>query len=221
VASCHMAGRSENYYVPVESPCVASLVPWPYSGQVLRNIRPIALFEILTLFLLASTQAVWALTGPECLAVCEKGSLSEVESMLEQHTPVELSRVRDPSGRGLLHYCIGRDRPFWEVLLNAGWPVKLERGWTPQHEACLIGNLEALRLLRERGASVSVKEPHNGGTPLHVASFNGHLALVQYLVKEGADVNARDNEGWTPLSQARDQGFPKIVDWLKQNGATR
>ncbi len=141
--------------------------------------------------------------------------------MLSQHTMLELARVRDESGRGLLHYCIRREPAFWQALLKAGWSVEKETGWTPQHEACLIGNLEALTALAEMGVPLSPKEPQNGGTPLHVAAFNGHFAVVQYLVKQGVEVNPRDREGWTPLSQARDQGFQNIVDWLKQHGASR
>jgi ankyrin repeat protein len=68
---------------------------------------------------------------------------------------------------------------------------------------------------------MSAKEPTHGGTPLHVAAFNGHSECVKFLVGSGVDVNARDNEGWTALSQARDQGYPEIVEWLKKNGATR
>lgn len=174
-----------------------------------------------TALLLFLGQGAAALTGPECLAVSEHGTLDEVQEMLTQHTIEQLFRVRDAAGKGLLHHCIRRGETFWRPLLEAGWPVDQESGWTPQHEACLVGNLEALKALLEKGAAVNAKEPMNGGTPLQVAAFNGHFELVKLLVSKGADVNARDKDGWTPLSQARDQGFPKIVDWLKKNGATR
>lgn len=162
-----------------------------------------------------------AYTGPQCITICEAGSLAEVRDMLAEHTAEELLRVRDDSGRGLLHLSLQRDREIWSALLDWGWKVGQEKGWTPQHEAALLGNLEAMRSLVAKGASVSPKEPFNGGTPLHVAAFNGHFEVVQFLTKNGADVNARDKEGWTPLAQARDQGFPNIVKWLKKNGAVR
>ena len=175
----------------------------------------------LTALVLLLGQGASALTGPECLAVSEKGTLDEIQEMLTQHTIDQLFRVRDSAGKGLLHHCIRRGEAFWRPLLQAGWPVAQESGWTPQHEACLVGNLEALKALLDKGAVVDAKEPMNGGTPLQVAAFNGHFELVKLLVTKGADVNARDKDGWTPLSQARDQGFPQIVDWLKKNGATR
>lgn len=168
-----------------------------------------------------SLQPVFALSGPECLVVSQKGSVDEIEDMLKSHTSEQLFRVRDSSGQGLLHHSLRRDETFWRPLLNSGWPVAREKGWTPQHEASLIGNLAGLKALLEKGASIEAKEPVHGGTPLHVACFNGHLDLVKLLLAKGANVNARDQEGWTPLSQARDQGFPQIVDWLKKHGATR
>ena len=176
---------------------------------------------ILVFFCLLIRGPVLALTGPQCIAVCEAGSVEEFKAMTAEHTVEQLFRVRDDSGRGLLHLCLQRGDEFWRALLDLGWDVSAEKGWTPQHEAALLGNLEAMEVLLEKSGSVSPREPFNGGTPLHVASFNGHFEVVKLLVSKGADVNARDKEGWTPLAQARDQGFPEIVDWLKKNGAVR
>lgn len=184
------------------------------------SVLVIEYWKIVILSLLLAWPAT-ALTGPECLVVSQQGDAVELQDMLSQHSVDQLFRVRDSSGKGLLHFCLRRGEEYWRPLLEAGWPVAKETGWTPQHEACLLGNLVLLQALQERGAGLEVKEPVNGGTPLHVACFNGHFDIVKFLVAKGAKVNARDNDGWTPLSQARDQGFPKIVDWLKKNGATR
>ena len=178
-------------------------------------------YGVLFLLWLLLSWPVWALTGPECLVVLQYGDTIELQDMLEQHTAEELFKVRDQSGKGLLHHSLRRGPEYWGPLLEAGWPVEKESGWTPQHEACLLGDLPALQALQGRGAGLQVREGVNGGTPLHVACFNGHFDLVKFLVSKGAEVNARDQDGWTPLSQARDQGFPKIVDWLKKHGATR
>lgn len=163
---------------------------------------------------------VVAVSGPEALSIAEAGSSEDFANVFSLHTVAELFRVR-AGGRGLLHLALPRGEAFWGVALSAGWPVADESGWTPQHEAALIGSEKAMSALLKAGAKVNAKEPVHGGTPLHVAAFHGHLAVVKVLLSAGALVNARDNEGWTPLSQARDQGFPKVVEYLKSYGATR
>jgi ankyrin repeat protein len=186
------------------------------------NSRKLSLVSLWVFSLiLALAPPASALSGDECLVICQAGTVREVQSMLDQHDMGELFRVRDESGLGLLHHCVRRSEDYWRPLLQAGWLVKAEKGWTPQHEAALLGKLEAMKALQSSGADLSVREPVNGGTPLHVAAFNGHLEVVKLLVASGVEVNARDREGWTALSQARDQGYPAIVDWLKKNGATR
>ena len=139
--------------------------------------------------------------------------------MLDAHPMVELYKVRSEGGRGLLHLALHREQFYWKALIEHGWPLKRERGWTPLHEAALLGNALAVPEFEDKGVDLALPEPYNGGTPLHIAAFNGHFEVVRQLVQAGAKVNLRDKEGWTALAQARDQGYPKIVDWLKKNGA--
>lgn len=161
-----------------------------------------------------------ALSGPEALAVAENGTAEQFRQVFATHSVSDLFRVRQ-GGRGLLHLALPRGEEFWSVALSAGWPVTDEKGWTPQHEAALLGLEQAMTALIKAGVSVNLKEPVHGGTPLHVAAFNGRLGVVKLLLAAKASVNARDNEGWTALSQARDQGYPKIEELLKSYGGTR
>jgi ankyrin repeat protein len=152
--------------------------------------------------------------------VARLGSPEQLSQVFADHSLEDLFRVRE-GGRGLLHLALPRGEPYWALVLSAGWPVAREKGWTPQHEASLAGLDRAMAALVKAGAPLNIREPINGGTPLHVAAFNGHLAVVKILLAAGAEVNSRDKEGWTALSQARDQGFPEIVECLKSYGATR
>ena len=175
---------------------------------------------LLFFLVVAQSLSAAALSGPEVLAVADSGSPIQFEAMLRGQTLDELYRVRR-QGKGLMHLAVDRGEVYWKMVIAVGWPLKKERGWTPQHEAALMGLDRAMAALIAAGAPPDVTEGVNGGTPLHVAAFNGHLAVVKVLVEAGAKVNPRDNDGWTPLSQARDQGFPDIVEWLKLHGATR
>lgn len=192
---------------------------WDQGAFVLTFRRALACV-VVSCLLWFSALPGHAVSGPEALRLAEFGSSEEFAAVLASHTPAELFRVR-AGGRGLLHLALSRGEAFWGAALSAGWPVADEKGWTPQHEAALLGADKALAALLKAGAAVNAKEPVNGGTPLHVASFHGHLAVVKVLLAAGANVNARDGEGWTALSQARDQGFPQVVEYLKRHGATR
>ena len=105
-----------------------------------------------------------------------------------------------------------------EVLLQLG--AKPNAGnWSPLHEAALMGDLASARLLLQNKADPNRKEKANGGTPLHVACFQGQLEIAKLLIKAGASLSPRDKEGFTPLFQAKDQGHPELVKYLKSLGA--
>jgi ankyrin repeat protein len=92
---------------------------------------------------------------------------------------------------------------------------------TALHIAAELGHAGFAKEVLSVKGELLVSKNADGDTPLHVAAFNGKLAVVKVLLAAGASVNARDNEGWTPLSQARDQGYPDVVECLKSYGATR
>lgn len=186
----------------------------------IRGLRELGWFALrASLLLLLFCNPAWALSGTECIEVCESGSELEFRAMLDAHPMTELYRVRSEGGRGLMHLALHREEYFWKALIEHGWPLDREKGWTPLHEAALLGIAPVVPQYKEKGANLATPEPYNGGTALHIAAFNGHFEVVRQLVRAGASVNLKDKEGWTALAQAQDQGYPKIVDWLKKNGA--
>lgn len=56
-------------------------------------------------------------------------------------------------------------------------------------------------------------------TPLHRAADEGNRPLVEELLAKGAEVNAKDNDGWTPLQFAAQQGHHEVVLLLRKYGA--
>lgn len=145
----------------------------------------------------------------------EKGSAEAVRQAVAEDP--ELLKVRLSGGLTAMHLAARRSDPeVCRLLIEAGYPVKQDRGWTPLHEAALTGRGQNAALLISAGAPVDAREPTNQGTPLHVASFNGHFEVVKLLVGAGAKVGAKDKDGWTAAANARDQGFPAIVKFLKE-----
>ena len=85
--------------------------------------------------------------------------------------------------------------------------------------ACNNNQIEAARLLLEKGAQVNAIPPgfDYAGTGLHYAAHNGDRALVEFLLEQGADVNVKDTKvGSTPAGWADHGGHPELKAYLEQ-----
>jgi hypothetical protein len=83
--------------------------------------------------------------------------------------------------------------------------------------ACNNNQIDAARLLIEKGAQVNAMPPgfDYSGTGLHYAALNGHRVLVDFLLERGADVNVKDTKvGSTAAGWADHGGHPKLKDYL-------
>jgi ankyrin repeat protein len=65
-------------------------------------------------------------------------------------------------------------------ILGAPW-----KDYTPLHSAAFAGNAEVVRVLLEKGASVSAKAAR-GETPLSLAKSRGNAEVVKILLSVGA-----------------------------------
>jgi ankyrin repeat protein len=63
-----------------------------------------------------------------------------------------------------------------------------KEGGTPLHISAQLGNLEATKILVERGASLN-KASKYGVTPLLLARLNGKEEFILYLRELGFDIN--------------------------------
>jgi glycerophosphodiester phosphodiesterase len=88
--------------------------------------------------------------------------------------------------------------------------------------ACKLGNLELLKLLISKGASVDLAD-EDGETPLLFAIRSRFVEGVKVLISEGnVDLNLSEKvNGWTPLMIAAIEGFIDIVNILLDGNADR
>ncbi len=88
-------------------------------------------------------------------------------------------------------------------------------------EAIEYGNISVVRLLLDRGASLSKPlRMRNKNVPaLFLAVKSGNSTMVNYLLHRGADANAQGRGFTTPLYRAVVERNPKIVKLLLENGA--
>lgn len=88
--------------------------------------------------------------------------------------------------------------------------------------ACKLGNLELLKLLISKGASVDLSD-EDGETPLLFAIRSNFLEGVNVLIQQGhVDLNLAEKvNGWTPLMIAAMNGFKEIVETLLEVKANK
>lgn len=85
--------------------------------------------------------------------------------------------------------------------------------------ACMHGQIEAARLLLQRGAEINVVPGgfDYAGTGLHYAALNGHRAMVEFLLQQGADRQVKDTKvGSTAAGWAEHGGHPELRDLLQE-----
>jgi ankyrin repeat protein len=91
--------------------------------------------------------------------------------------------------------------------------------------AAATDNLEAVKVLLDRGADKDARETGEGQTPLMRASNLGFLQIDVALVENGADINAVDNAGRSALKLAatsnsyNNVGDGSMIEYLVTNGA--
>lgn len=106
------------------------------------------------------------------------------------------------------------------ILLNRGADIEvqdMETGTALMH-AVDAGKSETVRLLLERGANVNA--PNGDGQTALILAYCGPLEVVHMLLEAGANIDFEDNSGATALSIARLAKCCKVVETLKQYGAT-
>jgi len=126
------------------------------------------------------------------LSALHMGDVARLRELLMQH-------------RELMHMTIGYS-PFTGSFIPMTW-------------ASRFGNIEAIRVLVEHGATVNARF-EQGLTPLSCACLGNHVATARVLLEEyHADVNLADQYGNTPLAVASEKKYEELVQLLLHHGA--
>jgi ankyrin repeat protein len=93
-------------------------------------------------------------------------------------------------------------------------------GFTALHLTAFFGEVDAARLLVDRGADVDAHgRGWMTGTALNSAAAGRHTDVARLLLDAGADVDARQASGWTSLHASAHNGSLELVDLLLSRGA--
>jgi ankyrin repeat protein len=95
-------------------------------------------------------------------------------------------------------------------------------GFTPLTLAAYFKHPDAVRVLLEAGADVSLRARHEEikVLPIHAAAAEGgSTEIVRLLLDAGADVNAEQPGGFTALDAAERAGNDELASLLRERGA--
>jgi uncharacterized protein len=160
-----------------------------------------------------------ALAGPLHDAA-KSGDVDEAKQLLDQGAALaEPDQAGEPA---LLIAALNGHADVIALLLDRGADVNVRNkgGLTALHAAAYGGHVDLVELLIERGAPVNESENLYHMSPLHAAAEEGHTEVVELLMAKGADIEAKERNGYTPLTQAGWRQYWDTAGLLMKAGAT-
>lgn len=153
----------------------------------------------------------------ELLQAIYQGDQARAEELLAADPELDVFEAAAVGRAGRVRELLDQD----PSLANA-WA---EDGFQPLGLASFFGQVEAARLLVERGAEVnSASRNEMKVMPLHSAAATddpeARYELARLLLEAGAEPNARQQDDFTPLMAAEQSGDERLRSLLKERGAT-
>jgi uncharacterized protein len=93
-------------------------------------------------------------------------------------------------------------------------------GFTPLALAAYFGHPEVVETLLAAGANPNIQAQNSMKVaPIHAAVAARNTRTVEILLRNGADANLQQQQGFTPMQAAVQNGDQAIIDLLKNHGA--
>ena len=157
--------------------------------------------------------------GKTLIEACNKGHVDYVKLLLEFNPDLEAT---DNQGEtAIAKTTKHKDTDLLEILLEAGAELDPdlpnEDSKSPLMSAAYHGNAEHMKILLDKGASVS-RINKNKYTALWFAADNGNLKCLRMLLEAGAPPNLASSRG-TPLMAATSSGYLDCFKVLLEHGS--
>jgi ankyrin repeat protein len=115
--------------------------------------------------------------------------------------------IAEPNEAGeppLLIAALAGHKDIVVLLLDKGADIEIRNkgGLTALHAAAYGGHLDIVELLVSKGALINDEKNFYHMSPLHAAAEEGHADVVAFLLAHKADIEAKERNGYTPLTQA-------------------
>jgi ankyrin repeat protein len=132
----------------------------------------------------------------------KSGDIESAKQAVAAHANIgELNAAGEPA---LIIAALSGHRDVVLLLLENGGDINIRNkgGLTALHAAAYGGHLEIAETLVAKGAQVNDDKNFYHMSPLHAAAEEGHADVVAFLLASKADIEAKERNGYTPLTQA-------------------
>ena len=150
------------------------------------------------------------------LEAARKGDIQKVRKLVA--AGVDIDGVAEEGYPALHVAAMDNDPKLAKLLIECGADIDATDGLgnSPLCLAVEMSNEGVARMLVEQGADVRYTNKF-GNTRLH---FTSSAEIARMLLSNGTDVNAKDNRGYTPLDKAVELEYHKVIEVLREAGAS-
>jgi ankyrin repeat protein len=147
------------------------------------------------------------------------GDVERVKQLLNQGA--DLSEPDNTGEPPLLVASLAGHADVVVLLLERGSDIEIRNkgGLTALHAAAYGGHLDVVELLVAKGADINDEKNFYRMSALHAAAEEGHADVIAFLLTQKADLEAKERNGYTPLSQAGWRSHWDAVNLLLKAGA--
>jgi hypothetical protein len=132
---------------------------------------------------------------------------------LQDYPPLVIAAIKGNVGISRILLDHGADLNKGSLIQTGDGSFHIHR--TALMAACEYGQLEMVRFLIEKGASVNYIMNYNQYTPLMFAVEQGHLEIAKLLVSAGAHTNVRDYYNRNLLDIAEEQKNKEMIHFIE------
>jgi len=148
----------------------------------------------------------------------KRRNLILAEKLIEEGADVNKT---DPKGNTSLHTAAHRaPHNIFSKIVDAGANVEAKNKYAqrPIHIAAKYGKLESVKLLLEKGVSITTGGESRNLMPIHYAVISNYLEVVKLFVEhDPSQINAHTLYRSTPLHLAAEFGRLEILEWLLEH----